>query len=99
MRHELVFFFKQKTAYDMRISDWSSDVCSSDRLAINHGEVGARVSAGRHNRHRSGPRSSRLRAKLSRSGNRAIPGEVTRAEIAPLRFREYQQSIGVKRGK
>src|SRR3546814_9628453 len=24
------FFFKQKTAYDMRISDWSSDVCSSD---------------------------------------------------------------------
>src|SRR3546814_19634066 len=27
------FFFKQKTAYDMRISDWSSDVCSSDLLA------------------------------------------------------------------
>src|SRR3546814_4384147 len=26
------FFFKQKTAYDMRISDWSSDVCSSDLL-------------------------------------------------------------------
>src|SRR3546814_7976498 len=29
-----VFFFKQKTAYEMRISDWSSDVCSSD-LAID----------------------------------------------------------------
>src|SRR3546814_17860606 len=28
----LVFFFKQKTAYEMRISDWSSDVCSSDLL-------------------------------------------------------------------
>src|SRR3546814_10702977 len=26
----LFFFFKQKTAYEMRISDWSSDVCSSD---------------------------------------------------------------------
>src|SRR3546814_4667138 len=26
----LCFFFKQKTAYEMRISDWSSDVCSSD---------------------------------------------------------------------
>src|SRR3546814_1565564 len=26
----VVFFFKQKTAYEMRISDWSSDVCSSD---------------------------------------------------------------------
>src|SRR3546814_2725016 len=28
----LFFFFKQKTAYEMRISDWSSDVCSSDLL-------------------------------------------------------------------
>src|SRR3546814_3294144 len=30
----LVFFFKQKTAYEMRISDWSSDVCSSDLPAL-----------------------------------------------------------------
>src|SRR3546814_11445281 len=29
-----IFFFKQKTAYEMRISDWSSDVCSSD-LAVD----------------------------------------------------------------
>src|SRR3546814_16736302 len=29
-----VFFFKQKTAYEMRISDWSSDVCSSDLARI-----------------------------------------------------------------
>src|SRR3546814_3771510 len=29
------FFFKQKTAYEMRISDWSSDVCSSD---LHHGD-------------------------------------------------------------
>src|SRR3546814_14123841 len=28
--YSIVFFFKQKTAYEMRISDWSSDVCSSD---------------------------------------------------------------------
>src|SRR3546814_15648186 len=28
------FFFKQKTAYEMRISDWSSDVCSSDLLVV-----------------------------------------------------------------
>src|SRR3546814_1256653 len=27
-----VFFFKQKTAYEVRISDWSSDVCSSDLI-------------------------------------------------------------------
>src|SRR3546814_19331492 len=35
----LIFFFKQKTAYEMRISDWSSDVCSSDL-------IGAHVKAG-----------------------------------------------------
>src|SRR3546814_4678626 len=29
---DVFFFFKQKTAYEMRISDWSSDVCSSDLL-------------------------------------------------------------------
>src|SRR3546814_1982179 len=28
------FYFKQKTAYEMRISDWSSDVCSSDLLSV-----------------------------------------------------------------
>src|SRR3546814_7074656 len=30
----IVIFFKQKTAYELRISDWSSDVCSSDLSAI-----------------------------------------------------------------
>src|SRR3546814_10750632 len=30
----MFFFFKQKTAYEMRISDWSSDVCSSDLIAV-----------------------------------------------------------------
>src|SRR3546814_9526142 len=32
-----VFFFKQKTAYEMRISDWSSDVCSSDLTIVPGG--------------------------------------------------------------
>src|SRR3546814_3873834 len=42
----MFFFFKQKTAYEMRISDWSSDVCSSDllvdgtRAGIDADEVG-----------------------------------------------------------
>src|SRR3546814_6197943 len=38
------FFFKQKTAYEMRISDWSSDVCSSDLLVdlgIGHAQPAA----------------------------------------------------------
>src|SRR3546814_3555121 len=30
----LLFFFKQKTAYELRISDWSSDVCSSDLRGV-----------------------------------------------------------------
>src|SRR3546814_15272626 len=30
----MFFFFKQKTAYEMRISDWSSDVCSSDLVQV-----------------------------------------------------------------
>src|SRR3546814_7187627 len=30
----MLFFFKQKTAYEMRISDWSSDVCSSDLIGV-----------------------------------------------------------------
>src|SRR3546814_14783525 len=36
------FFFKQKTAYDMRISDWSSDVCSSDLIAEEYPGVSFR---------------------------------------------------------
>src|SRR3546814_8102640 len=32
VRHNSFFFFKEKTAYEMRISDWSSDVCSSDLM-------------------------------------------------------------------
>src|SRR3546814_6910014 len=34
MRLLWFFFFKQKTAYEMRISDWSSDVCSSDLFKV-----------------------------------------------------------------
>src|SRR3546814_5142130 len=45
----MFFFFKQKTAYEMRISDWSSDVCSSDlkdvELFHEHDE-GFRVGVG-----------------------------------------------------
>src|SRR3546814_18110612 len=41
------FFFKQKTAYEMRISDWSSDVCSSDLPRRHgHGSVGCPFTGG-----------------------------------------------------
>src|SRR3546814_13143383 len=42
------FFFKQKTSYEMRISDWSSDVCSSDLGLVLTGQNG-RVVAGSFN--------------------------------------------------
>src|SRR3546814_19389781 len=41
----LFFFFKQKTAYEMRISDWSSDVCSSDLHRIGRDLLGCRLLA------------------------------------------------------
>src|SRR3546814_18257764 len=40
------FFFKQKTAYEMRISDWSSDVCSSDLMVVE--PAAAAAAAARH---------------------------------------------------
>src|SRR3546814_4696160 len=40
----MFFFFKQKTAYEMRISDWSSDVCSSD-LVVDRGLPGTLTEA------------------------------------------------------
>src|SRR3546814_5814463 len=46
----VLFFFKQKTAYEMRISDWSSDVCSSDLARDGTGferTVGKQGNAGR----------------------------------------------------
>src|SRR3546814_9497219 len=50
------FFFKQKTAYEMRISDWSSDVCSSDLLCAGPARPGRRVAAARRRRHAAAPR-------------------------------------------
>src|SRR3546814_3265806 len=67
----VIFFFKQKTAYEMRISDWSSDVCSSDLgHAGNHGGCrrdrprrapGARAAAAGGVLRRRAPRSEERR--------------------------------------
>src|SRR3546814_2549238 len=56
-------FFKQKTAYEMRISDWSSDVCSSDLDCIEStvaalrregtGTTGSRIANGTYSSHRA----------------------------------------------
>src|SRR3546814_6105355 len=41
--YKLVFFFNQKTAYEMRISDWSADVCSSDLQSLSHADANAQA--------------------------------------------------------
>src|SRR3546814_5122092 len=56
------FFFKQKTAYEMRISDWSSDVCSSDLLL--RGGAGHRIADHRR------PRRPRRAERRVMSGRR-----------------------------
>src|SRR3546814_1058983 len=63
------FFFKQKTAYEMRISDWSSDVCSSDLVPLVHADDLDRHLVGdahlrRCFRHPSKPPSTALRPCL-----------------------------------
>src|SRR3546814_6408811 len=76
-----VFFFKQKTAYEMRISDWSSDVCSSDLHVIGIGEAAYRL-AGEGSRERIPPHAAVL---AGRSG--VLCAEARRIEVGSLTVR------------
>src|SRR3546814_1800599 len=80
----IVFFFKQKTAYEMRISDWSSDVCSSD-LGAGKGlaaTLGGHIKAGlRRCSSYSGDASNMLEDRqYSPASSCSIPIGGTRAE-------------------
>src|SRR3546814_4594501 len=77
------FFFKQKTAYEMRISDWSSDVCSSD-LAARRAENGRGRDAQDSERSRSRRRGPRL-ARGSGAGHRLA---LSRKQIGRASCRE-----------
>src|SRR3546814_2106309 len=71
----LFFFFKQKTAYEMRISDWSSDVCSSDLERADHNafdtEPATRPLHNARTIHRS-PTNARCPARLPRRPARRL---------------------------
>src|SRR3546814_2116698 len=67
-----IFFFKQKTAYEMRISDWSSDVCSSD--------LGAARRSPPRRRRAARPRRSRPRARRDPAGRQPLPRRLSRSE-------------------
>src|SRR3546814_13598193 len=75
------FFFKQKTAYEMRISDWSSDVCSSDLLAQPRLEARPRPEQPEARPHLEHDRARPLRADLRAvavrpRGEEALPAHI-----------------------
>src|SRR3546814_4050744 len=71
-----VFFFKQKTAYEMRISDWSSDVCSSDLSASTAGPyVRPRPPTRAPARRRRAPPPGAARGRRARSEERRVGKE------------------------
>src|SRR3546814_2592729 len=68
------FFFKQKTAYEMRISDWSSDVCSSD-LAFDDLDV-ARAELEALGEQAAGQKKERARRESGTARGRSEEGRV-----------------------
>src|SRR3546814_5312978 len=79
-----MFFFKQKTAYEMRISDWSSDVCSSDLIMAEPFDDlldPARLAV------------AALRAKRRIGGEQDAFGEPDRRALAEARQRRHKQPL------
>src|SRR3546814_7469684 len=84
----LVFFFKQKTAYEFRISDWSSDVCSSDLTSISPmisapDRPGSLVCGGPSSH---GSSASSCRASTRGSASSSAPPRTAPRKIAPARW-------------
>src|SRR3546814_7268996 len=69
-----VFLFKQKTAYEMRISDWSSDVCSSDLRARRKHQQYAGNLRGGQSRRKAGLLRRDLRCRRNRYDARSRRG-------------------------
>src|SRR3546814_9286231 len=86
-----VFCFKQKTAYEMRISDWSSDVCSSD-LALLLG-IGAQASSVRQVQTISLP-VTMAQLLLYGLASAALKDTGSIAAIAAAVFRSEERRVG-----
>src|SRR3546814_1503099 len=88
------FFVKQKTAYEMRISDWSSDVCSSDLIGIDgptgHRQAGAGSAAGKMN-----VQSSQVQGP-SGSVNTGVSNQSQRTMTAGPAIERKQQNVESK---
>src|SRR3546814_4557857 len=89
-----IFFFKQKTAYELRISDWSSDVCSSDLRAdfpIDPMAHGQRIELGEvvlEVRHTPGHTPESISVVVWEHGDDEEPWAVLTGEIGRASFRE-----------
>src|SRR3546814_1404154 len=85
----ILFFFNQKTAYEMRISDWSSDVCSSD----------LRFRAAQSRRGRATPKDRANRGVDCRRENAGrFPGAGVALRQAEDRVRPCQKAVAAGRG-
>src|SRR3546814_9739390 len=92
------FFFKQKTAYEMRISDWSSDVCSSDLLVhrgIEDREIGRMehriADAGEHGHRQQHPEA---RHQAVKQNGRAVDPEPADQHVARAGARSEARRVG-----
>src|SRR3546814_4767714 len=84
------FFFKQKTAYEMRISDWSSDVCSSDLLFAAVQRVLHRLCGRKAELARSGDLHRRARGRVAAFTRRLV----LNLELAKARQRHFRAALG-----
>src|SRR3546814_4215073 len=89
-----LFFFKQKTAYEMRISDWSSDVCSSDLPRLPRFLAAIDQIGRARDTHHQQDRNAALReAEMVGAVEEAAFGKAFGRHTAPLRRREACQVI------
>src|SRR3546814_5035371 len=88
----MFFFFKQKTAYEMRISDWSSDVCSSD-LPPHKGVGGTPMSHLTQSHSDLLARSRRIAGQVG-AVERALLADKDCAEILHLVARSEERRVG-----
>src|SRR3546814_16328756 len=86
-----IFFFKQKTAYEMRSSDWSSDVCSSDLKGdLNHGNTPNHPSSRSHGAGKNRTRSPGTPAHGAPDGLRCRRGTYRRQPVVCRERRNAQ---------
>src|SRR3546814_12981073 len=102
----MFFFFKQKTAYEMRISDWSSDVCSSDLRIVDspsaangHSAVNKPTAFAMHanaRRARSRSANARPRAWLAATCSATAPTTVATTNTADRKSVGEGTSVSVR---